>query len=81
MMTLRTITELINKTLHVEVYTCSGLTCPITQGHAIEWLTKSLEGHKRGLIWTPPHIEVRTDTNTIVVGVPESWPNSNLVVP
>lgn len=80
-MTLKTITELINTTLHLEVHTSTGLTCPITREQAIAWCTKSLEAHERGLIWTPPHVDVRMDTNTIVFGVPESWPNSILVVP
>lgn len=81
MLTLKTLIALIHDTLHCEVYTSTGLTCPITREQAMAWCTKSLEAHKCGLIWAPPHVEVRTDTNTIIFGVPESWPNSYLVVP
>lgn len=81
MLTLKNLIALINNTLHCEVYTSSGLTCPITREQAITWCTKSLEAHKRGLIWTPPHVDMHAYTNTIVFGAPESWPNSNLVVP
>ena len=73
--------SMVNRTLHLEMYTTSGLTCPITGEQAIKWATKSIEAHKRGIIWIPPHVEVRVDTNTLLLGVPETWPNSILITP